>query len=185
MKMPSLIKNCRDIITHLFDSQITTENPLFQTKWSLLGNLWREENTTSILKCHGYRLNFDEFVKSPQGCHSRDGGSPEVVDFPGFPPSREWRKRMIFDFLRDHQFWCGRKKAQNPQKKGAWNVVKSGSYKQDKIEIGLFTSLSIVKRDILSFSVYLTWNAGSNRILNANLGQLPRMMRYRFMFAFQ
>jgi len=34
-------------------------------------------------------LNIDGFVKSLQGCHSRERGSPEVIDFPGFPRSRE------------------------------------------------------------------------------------------------
>jgi len=32
---------------------------------------------------------FDEFVKSPQGRHSREGGSPEMLEKTGFPPSRE------------------------------------------------------------------------------------------------
>ena len=43
--------------------------------------------------------HIDGLVKSLQGRHSREGGSPEVVDFPGFPPSRELRKRVLSDFL--------------------------------------------------------------------------------------
>jgi len=35
------------------------------------------------------RANLDGLVKSLQGRHSRESGSPEVVDFPGFPRSRE------------------------------------------------------------------------------------------------
>jgi len=31
----------------------------------------------------------DGFVKSFQGRYSREGGSPQVVEFPGFPLSRE------------------------------------------------------------------------------------------------
>ena len=31
----------------------------------------------------------DAFVKSPPGRHSRVGGSPELLEFPGFPFSRE------------------------------------------------------------------------------------------------
>jgi len=34
-------------------------------------------------------VNFDGLVKSLQGCHSRERGSPEVIDFPGFPRSLE------------------------------------------------------------------------------------------------
>jgi hypothetical protein len=34
-------------------------------------------------------IKFDGLVKSLQGRHSREGGSPEPVDFPGFPLSRE------------------------------------------------------------------------------------------------
>jgi len=37
----------------------------------------------------GVRLKFDGLVKSLQGRHSRERGSPEVIDFPGFPLSRE------------------------------------------------------------------------------------------------
>jgi len=48
-------------------------------------------------------IEIDGLVKSLQGRHSRERGSPEVVDFPGFPHSREWRKRRDFDFLRVHQ----------------------------------------------------------------------------------
>ncbi len=33
--------------------------------------------------------NFDGLVKSLQGRHSRERGSPEAADFPGFPRSRE------------------------------------------------------------------------------------------------
>ena len=33
--------------------------------------------------------NDDSLVKSLQVRHSRERGSPEVVDFPGFPRSRE------------------------------------------------------------------------------------------------
>jgi len=32
---------------------------------------------------------FDGFVNSLQARHSRERGSPEVIDFPGFPLSRE------------------------------------------------------------------------------------------------
>ncbi len=42
----------------------------------------------------------DGLVKSLQGCHSRERGSPEVIDFPGFPRSRGWQKGVISDFLR-------------------------------------------------------------------------------------
>jgi len=37
-----------------------------------------------------FRINkFDGFAKSLQARHSRVGGSPELIDFPGFPLSRE------------------------------------------------------------------------------------------------
>jgi len=34
-------------------------------------------------------FKFDGFVKSLQSRHSREGGTPQVIDFPVFPPSRE------------------------------------------------------------------------------------------------
>ena len=34
-------------------------------------------------------VNIDTPVKSLQTCHSRERGSPEVIDFTGFPFSRE------------------------------------------------------------------------------------------------
>jgi len=40
----------------------------------------------------GYKysiFNIDGLVKSLQGRHSRESGSPELVDFTGFPLSRE------------------------------------------------------------------------------------------------
>ena len=39
--------------------------------------------------------NIDGFVKSPHSRHSREGGSPEVREFPGFPFSREGRSEKI------------------------------------------------------------------------------------------
>jgi len=34
-------------------------------------------------------LKIDGLVKNLKGRHSRKGGSPEVLEFPGFPLSRE------------------------------------------------------------------------------------------------
>jgi len=48
-------------------------------------------------------FKFDTPVKSLQTCHSRERGSLEVIDFPGFPRSRECRQRVLSDFLRIHQ----------------------------------------------------------------------------------
>jgi len=31
----------------------------------------------------------DAFAKSQNSCHSREGGSPDLSDITGFPPSRE------------------------------------------------------------------------------------------------
>ena len=51
---------------------------------------FRKKNSNySGSKFKGSRFKVDGFVKSLQGRHSREGGSPEVVDFLGFPPSRE------------------------------------------------------------------------------------------------
>ncbi len=54
------------------------------------------DSTETILKRYEERLfrvkgslKNDGLVKSLQGRHSREGGSPEVIDFPGFPLSRE------------------------------------------------------------------------------------------------
>jgi len=41
------------------------------------------------LTIDNWLLNIDGLVKSLQGRHSRESGSPEVIDFPGFPRSRE------------------------------------------------------------------------------------------------
>jgi hypothetical protein len=35
------------------------------------------------------KVNFDELVKSLKTGHSRESGSPELLDLPGFPLSRE------------------------------------------------------------------------------------------------
>jgi len=48
----------------------------------------------------------DGLVKSLQSRHSREGGNPQTVQFPGFPLSREWRKWEFSDFLRVCQSWC-------------------------------------------------------------------------------
>jgi len=48
---------------------------------------WLSESRLS-----GYKysiFNIDGLVKSLQGRHSRESGSPELVDFTGFPLSRE------------------------------------------------------------------------------------------------
>jgi len=42
----------------------------------------------SIL-AHSRKIKDDGLVKSLQGRHSRERGSPEMADFPGFPRSRE------------------------------------------------------------------------------------------------
>jgi len=44
-------------------------------------------------------------IKTLQGRHSRKRGSPELIDFTGFPLSREWRRRVLSDFLRVYQYW--------------------------------------------------------------------------------
>jgi hypothetical protein len=36
-----------------------------------------------------YKAKFDGIVKSFQSRHSREGGSPELLEIPGFPFSRE------------------------------------------------------------------------------------------------
>jgi len=51
----------------------------------------------------------DALVKSPPSRHSREGGSPEVLKIPGFPFSREWRKRGFSDFLRGRPPSFGKK----------------------------------------------------------------------------
>ena len=42
-----------------------------------------------------WSLNIDGFVKSAGSRHSRRGGSPELFEITGFPPSREWQKRLF------------------------------------------------------------------------------------------
>jgi len=47
------------------------------------------EDFTLFVLMKGESINIDKVVKSLQGRHSRERGSPEVADFPGFPRSRE------------------------------------------------------------------------------------------------
>ena len=64
----------------------------------------------AVIHMKGVNLyNFDVLVKSLQDRHPRESGSPEVIDFPGFPLSREWHKQ-VSDFLRIFHIWmdiCG------------------------------------------------------------------------------
>jgi len=60
----------------------------------------------------GFKL--DIFVKSPKTCHACESRHPEPPEITGFPPSREWLKRLIFDFLRDRQASCFRFELHKP-----------------------------------------------------------------------
>ena len=57
-----------------------------------------EEYVRHGTKC---QLNFDGFVKSVKSCHSRENGSPKLIEKTGFPLSLELRKRGN----RVIQFW--------------------------------------------------------------------------------
>ena len=73
-------------------------------------------------------IKIDELVKSLQGRHSRERGSPEVADFPGFPHSREWRKRMISDFLRVCQDYESKIVPERGFRSGTdWKAAQKGS----------------------------------------------------------
>ena len=47
------------------------------------------EMTDAKLPTFYESIKLDDLVKSPLSCHSREGGSPEMPEKTGFPPSRE------------------------------------------------------------------------------------------------
>ena len=56
------------MIPHRFD-RCGHNRRRFLKKWSVLDDLWREENTTSILNCHFYRPDFDNTEICPSSLH--------------------------------------------------------------------------------------------------------------------
>jgi hypothetical protein len=69
----------------LFPSSSQTNEFELEISEPILECLWSRCNLS--IDCSG--AGFDALVKRRHSRHSREGGSPEVLEFPGFPFSRE------------------------------------------------------------------------------------------------